>query len=89
MLKDSKFLRVKEDIAKVKWNKYLLRPFRAGEIVKVAPIEEQIPTSKDMTIQMFRRNYVVVYRKDDEGKWTERYVNGWSIFEELSKKVSK
>lgn len=82
-----KFLVLKEGITKKPWNKYLLKPYTEGEIVKVAPYEEQVPhpTTK-LTNEKFRGRYVVVYRKDVDGKWTLKYTEGWEIFDLLKKK---
>lgn len=83
---NGKYLKVRGDIDKFKWNRYLLKPYKPGEIVKVAPIEEQVSSTGKVSNENFRRNYVTVYRKDDNGKWSIKYVNGWDLFRELGKK---
>ena len=37
-----KFLEVNAEAPSKPWNKYLLKPYEKGEIVKVAPFEEQV-----------------------------------------------
>lgn len=94
-----KFLVVNGEPESKPWNKHLLKPFKKGEIVKVAPFEEQIRNDKyDDQFQYckpnndpehFRKRYVVVYRKDDEGKWTLKYTQGWDSFDLLTIKNKK
>ena len=36
-----KFLKVNDVMERVSWNKYLLKPWKKGEIVKVVPYNEQ------------------------------------------------
>ena len=89
-----KFLVVNGEPESKPWNKHLLKPFKKGEIVKVAPFEEQVRNSEyDDTFKFcqlnndpehFRKRYVVVYRKDDEGKWTLKYTEGWQSFDLLT-----
>lgn len=91
-----KFLMVNEKAESDKRNKYLLKPWRKGEVVKVAPFEEQIRSNKldsEFTLftpnqdpQWFRERYVVVYRKDDDGKWSLKYTESWESFNLLKKK---
>lgn len=76
-----KFLRV-SDLKRVPWNKYLLKPFEKGEIVKVLPINEQVPTA-NITVEQFRRQFVRVLRKDENRQWNLRYTFVWEIFEPL------
>lgn len=76
-----KFLRV-SDLNRVPWNKYLLKPFEKGEIVKVLPINEQVPTA-NITVEQFRRQFVRVLRKDENRQWNLRYTFVWEIFEPL------
>ena len=82
-----KFLVVNAEAPSKPWNKYLLKPYEKGEIVKVAPFEEQVShPSVDSTPdpEQFRKRYVVVYRKDEEGKWTLKYTQGWESFDLLT-----
>lgn len=78
-----KFLVVNAEAPSKPWNKYLLKPYEKGEIVKVAPFEEQV-SSVGSTAELFRKRYVVVYRKDDEGKWMLKYSQGWESFDLLT-----
>ena len=39
-----KFLKVNNFLPSKAWNKYLPKPYVLGEIVKVAPWEEQVPS---------------------------------------------
>lgn len=77
-----KFLRVNDHFKNISWNKYLLKPWEKGELVKVLPISEQIP-STDMSVEHFRKQFVRVIRKDENGQWTLKYTWGWEIFEPL------
>ena len=77
-----KFLRVNDDLKNVSWNKHLLKPWEKGELVRVLPISEQIP-STNMSVEHFRRKFVKVIRKDEIGQWTLRYTWSWEIFEPL------
>ena len=89
-----KFLVVNGEPESKPWNKHLIKPFKKGEIVKVAPFEEQVRNDKyDDKFQFskpnndpewFRQRYVVVYRKDEEGKWTLKYTEGWNSFDLLT-----
>jgi hypothetical protein len=87
-----KFLKCNEIIKRWGWNKYLPKPWVIGELVKVAPEEEQhshpIVGSSDA---VFRRQYVVVYRKDNYGKFTLRQTAEWRQFDLLTnnKKLTK
>lgn len=80
-----KFLRCNGTIKGCKWNNYLLKPWVEGELVKVAPEEEQKPhPSSDMSISSFRRQYIVIYRKNEEGKFSLRYTESWKQFDLLT-----
>lgn len=89
-----KFLVVNKEPETKPWNKHLLKPWKEGEVVKVAPFEEQVRNDKyddmfkyvkpDNNPWNFRKRYVVVYRKDDEGKWTLKYTEGWASFNQLT-----
>lgn len=80
-----KFLVVNDEPEKMAHNKYLLKPYEKGEIVKVAPFEEQIShPSVGMEPEKFRKRYVVIYRKDEQGKWTLKYTQGWESFDLLT-----
>lgn len=84
-----KFLMVIDGIEKKPWNRFLIKPYSNGEVVKVAPFEEQVPhPSVNTTPEKFRNRYVVVYRKDAEGKWTLKYTEGWEVFDLLKKKIA-
>ena len=61
------------------WNKYLLKPYTEGEIVKVAPMEEQHSTL-NTSDEVFRQKYVKVYRKDEDNNYTLPYVCDWGMF---------
>lgn len=90
---------VNDEPEKQPYNKHLLKPYKKGEIVKVAPFEEQVRNSDydhmfkyvkpDNNPWNFRKRYVVIYRKDDEGKWTLKYTAGWSQFDLLTNKKQK
>ena len=91
-----KFLVVNDEPEKTSHNKHLLKPYKKGEIVKVAPFEEQVRCDKydhvfkygkpDNNPLHFRSKYVVVYRKDENGKFTLKYTNGWDSLDLLTKK---
>ena len=78
-----KFLKVNDVMERVSLNKYLLKPWKKGEIVKVVPYDEQKSSSSTPT-EVFRKRYVNVIRKDEEGQWTLRYNWSWDIFEPLN-----
>lgn len=94
-----KFLMVNDIPEKRSWNKHLLKPYRKGEIVKVAPFEEQKRNATDgdqfrfvnpnNDPLWFRRRYVVIYRKNDNGKFTLKYTEDWGSFDLLTKKIEK
>lgn len=95
-----KFLMVNDIPEKRSWNKHLLKPYKKGEIVKVAPFEEQKRNDADgdqfrfvkpnNDPLWFRRRYVVIYRKNDNGKFTLKYTEDWESFDLLTnRKVTK
>ena len=61
-----KFLVVNAEAPSKPWNKYLLKPYEKGEIVKVAPFEEQVShpsvgtelsnSEKDMSLSIVKTN---------------------------------
>lgn len=76
-----KFLRVAEVPS---YNSHLDTPWIKGELVKVAPIEEQVPNPKTgYDCETFRRGFVVVYRRGRDGKWSDRRVQEWKTFERI------
>jgi len=80
-----KMLVVNPDIEKTPWNKYFRKPFKTGELVRVNP--EQLPAkSCKMTKESFRRNYVSVIRKDENGEWNLTYTLSWKYFNKIGKK---
>jgi hypothetical protein len=86
-----KFLKCNDIIKKCSWNKYLPHPWVSGELVKVASEDEQhshpCVGSSD---EFFRRRYIVVYRKDDNGKFTIKQTAEWRQFDLLTNnKVTK
>jgi sulfatase maturation enzyme AslB (radical SAM superfamily) len=90
-----KFLVVNDDLEKKSYNKYFIKPFKKGEIVKVASFEEQVRSGNyDNLLKYFKpnndqinfmSNFVVVYRKDDEGKFNLKYTESWKSFDLLTK----
>ena len=79
------FLKVIQGIQQKRpFTRHLLHPLKDGELVKVAPWEEQV--SKIMTPEQFRRRYVKVIRKDEDGKWSLIYGLDWDTFEPLKRK---
>lgn len=90
-----KFLVVNELPEKSSTNKYLPRPWKKGELVKVAPFSDQkcngryddrfkFATSPSPT--EFRKRFVKIIRKDDNGEWSLTHIAGWEIFNPLTKK---
>lgn len=75
--KGPKILVVNEQPEKTNWNKYLPRPWKKGEIVKVHPNQGGISNN---------RLYVRVIRKDDQGNWNIPHVTGWSFFNTIKAK---
>ena len=80
-----KFLRVNESVKRLGYNRYLLRPWSQGEIVKVLPFEEQKSSVSGDPGDKFRKWYVSVLRKTDEGSRTLKYTWSWNIFEKITK----
>lgn len=82
-----KFLKCDEIINTWSWNKHLLKPWTVGELVKVADESEQhsnpLVGSSD---EKFREQYVVVYRKDENGRFTIKNVGEWRQFDKINKK---
>ena len=66
-------------------NKYLLKPWKKGEIVKVVPWDEQ-KSNVGKTDLDHRKQYVSVMRKDDNGAWTLKYTWTWEIFDPMMNK---
>lgn len=89
-----KFLVVNKEAESTPWNKHLLKPWKKGEVVKVAPFEEQVRDDRydnqlthcvpNNDLQWFRERYVVVYRKDKDGKWSLKYTENWGSFDLLT-----
>lgn len=89
-----KFLVVNGEPESKTYNQHLLKPWKKGEIVKVAPFEEQVPNRKHddvfklvkpHSVEFFRKRYVKVIRKDDDGQWSLVYTASWSNFDLLTK----
>mgnify|MGYP003369062734 CR=1 FL=1 len=82
-----KFLRVSKDIDKIlNINKFLIFPLVPGEVVKVAPLEEQVPDNSSATkLDDFRKKFVVIYRKGGDGSWSVKNTFLRSYFNELKK----
>lgn len=82
-----KFLKCNDIVKYWTWNKYLPIPWKIGELVKVAPESEQHSSkyvgSNDST---FRKIYVVVYRKDKNGKFTIKQTAEWRQFNLINSK---
>lgn len=81
-----KFLKCNEVVKGWNWNKYLPMPWRPGELVKVAPEDEQhshpfVNSSDDK----FRKSFVVVCRKDKDGKFSVKNTAEWGQFDILAK----
>lgn len=76
-----KVLRVNHIPEQRRINNYLLKPWVAGEIVRVAPEQEQETAAQQSTTPNFRKRYLVVYRKDENGKFSLRYVEPWESFD--------
>lgn len=81
-----KFLRCSDVVKNWSWNKYLPKPWTSGEVVKVADESEQHSScyvkSSD---EEFRSKYVVVYRKNKDGKFAVRNVAEWRQLTPLNK----
>lgn len=82
------FLIVSNDLINKSYNQYLLLPFKKGEVVKVAPFEEQKPSERlPESVGWFKLRYLKVYRKNEiSGKFDIPYVESWNSFEVLKKK---
>ena len=94
-----KFLVVNDLPEKEAYNKHLMKPWKKGELVKVAPFEEQVRNDKyddmfkyvkpDNNPENFRKKYVKVIRKDEKGEWSLVYTESWGIFDLLTNKNKK
>lgn len=94
-----KFLIVNGVPETLSYNKHLLKPWKKGELVKVAPFEEQVRNNKyddqlkyvkpDNDPLHFRQKFVKVIRKDEEGNWSLVYTAGWDIFDLLTNNKKK
>ena len=80
-----KFLKVNGTPEKQTFNKYLLKPWKKGEIVKAVSWDEQ-KSSVGETDLDYRKQYVSVIRKDDNGAWTLKYTWTWGIFDPIMNK---
>ena len=80
-----KFLKVNGTPEKQTFNKYLLKPWKKGEIVKVVSWDEQ-KSSVGETDLDYRKQYVSVIRKDNNGAWTLKYTWTWGIFDPIMNK---
>lgn len=79
-----KFMRVNADINRIKpHNKHLLRPLVGGELVKIDTDQE--PDLADVTAESWRRRFVRVIRRDDNGVWGLKYVTTHDALEPLKK----
>lgn len=78
------FLRIIPDIDRVlPHTRYLLRPLQGGELVKVLPLAEQIPEG-GFSAEAFKARFVRVVRRDDAGRWSDKYTLDWSGVELLA-----
>lgn len=91
-----KFLMISDSQASKNSNKYLLKPYRKGEIVKVVPAEEQKPNHdfdfmtprvKPCTDEWWRQRFLRILRKGDDGRFSLLYVIPWDGVEFLKKSV--
>lgn len=81
-----KFLKCNQIVKGWSWNKYLPKPWEVGELVKVAPESEQHSCPEvGSPDDKFRKTYVVVYRKDAQGKFTIKNTAEWNQFDVLTK----
>lgn len=90
-----KFLQVGKWQVDQSYNKYMPKPYKLGEIVKVQPIDAQKPDHKYdrmtprvplTTDEFWRARYCRVWRKDDTGKFTHSCALDWAALEYLKKK---
>ena len=90
-----KFLQVTKWQIEQSYNKYLPKPYKLGEIVKVQPVEVQKPDHKfdhitprvpPMTDEFWQARYCRILRKDSDGKFTHSCVLEWQALDYLKKK---
>lgn len=91
------FVMVNAEAEKKPWNNFLPKPWKKGEVVKLASINEQhesqqyddyfnyIPAKKGNSIK-FRLKFAVIFRKGDDGKFSQRFVTEWANLDLLGKK---
>ena len=89
-----KYLQVTKWQVEQSYNKYLPKPYREGEIVKVQPMEAQKPNHMydHMTLRIppttdesFNNSYVRIIRKDSDGRFTHPCALEWSALDYLKK----
>lgn len=90
-----KFLQIAKWQIEQSHNKYLSKPYRLGEIVKVQPVEKQKPNHKydhvtprvlPTTDEFWQKRYCRVLRKDNAGKFTVPCSIEWEGLDYLKKK---
>ena len=90
-----KFLQVTNWQIDQSYNKYLPKPYKLGEIVKVQPIDVQKPdheydhiTSRvpPVTNEFWQARYCRIWRKDENGKFNHSCVLEWQALDYLKKK---
>lgn len=94
-----KFLIVNEVPEAQSYNKHLLKPWKKGELVRVAPFDQQVSNVEydhvfnyykpEKDNNSFRKRFVKVIRKDDNGNWTLVYTAGWENFDLLTNNKKK
>lgn len=94
-----KFLVVNDIPEKRPWNKHLTKPYKKGEIVKVAPFEQQKRNDKyddkftfvksNNNPIWFRKRYVVILRKSETNKFDYKCTEDWESFNLLTRNDKK
>ena len=89
-----KYLQVTKWQVEQSYNKYLPKPYREGEIVKVQSSEAQkanhaydhmTPHVSSTSDESFRNSYCRIIRKDSDGRFTHPCVLEWSALDYLKK----
>lgn len=90
-----KFLQVSKWQVEQSHNKYLPKPYKLGELVKVQAPEFQKPDHKyddlfsrveKCTDEFWQKRYCRIFRKDESGKFTHSCVLEWEALDYIRKK---
>lgn len=85
-----KFLKVTGDVKTILGNNSLPNPWKRNELVKVMDLKKQVPSEflkTPISIKDFRKEFVRILRKDENGKFTINSVLSWKYFDLLKNEL--